>query len=332
MDLRQLEFFTAVADLRSFSKAAAAAFVAQPAMSQQIAKLERELGVSLLDRSNRPVRLTPAGEHLHARAKAILDAVERASVEVQAFSGEFRGRIVIGSMQYLASAELADIIADYGAVHPAVQVRLRIANTGQLLEMLRAGDIDIAYCHSEGPSAGEDLEVTRLRSEELVIVLSREDPAAARPSIALDELLDRPFIAFQAGASTHGALLRLFATVGREPQVLFESADLATAFALVKRGLGVAMVPRCVAERDPSVVGLSLAPAPVALTVAQIWRPDRSRSLALTAFADQARTTLMSSRFAPDRRVPLSPRETPPATMTAHPTEPSTESSTARGA
>lgn len=292
MDLRQLQYFRIVARTRSFSKAADEAFVAQPAMSQQIQRLERELGVDLFDRRTRPIGLTPAGEHLFSRAEEILDAVDRASMETQEFSGEFRGRIVIGSMQYLASAELPDILADYRNVHPAVALQLRIANSGQLIDMLVAGEIDIAYCHSEGIPQDLGLDITPLRTEELVIVMRPADNDRGRTTITLDELLELPFISFRHGAATYEALVSLFASVGREPNTWFQSADLATAFALVKRGLGVALVPRSVASREPNMTLLSLAPSTVELQIAQVRRSERTQSLALTAFASQASRAL----------------------------------------
>lgn len=286
-----------MAELRSFSKAAAATAVAQPAMSQQIQKLEREMGVALFDRSSRPIRLTPAGEHLLGQAARILADAERAKVEVQEFAGEFRGRVVIGAMQYLASSDLPDVLAAFRSRHPDVELQLRMGNTGQLLDLLHGGDVDIVFCHSDGSAASTGLVVDHLRAEELVIVANRDDPLAAQGSVTVADLLDHPFITFRPGASTHDALVQLFATAGRAPRASFESADLATAFALVKRGLGLAFVPRSVAALDVSVVSLPIVPDPVALNVAQMWRKDRPRSQPLISFARQARAMLAPSRY-----------------------------------
>ena len=299
MDLRQLNYFCMVAEHRSFSKAATAAFVAQPAMSQQIQRLEQELSVDLFDRSSRPIRLTAAGEHLYRQTSEILSALDQVKAEVQEFAGEFRGRIVIGAMQYLASSELPDLLAEFRSRHPTVELQLRIANTGQLLEMLHAGDIDLAYVHSDGLHASADLAVEHLREEELVIIVERSDPLARRTAVNVEELLDYPFITFRPGASTHEALLRLFAAVGAQPRAAFESADLATAFALVTRGLGIALVPRSVASLDPSVALLSVEPHTVTLDVVQAWRTDRPRSLALSSFVRQAASMLSSTKYSP---------------------------------
>ena len=164
---------------------------------------------------------------------------------------------------------------------------------------LRDSDIDIAYCHSEGVQPADDLEVTPLRSEELVIVMRPADNASARSTITLDELLELPFIGFRPGAAIHEALVSLFAVAGREPQIWFQSADVATAFALVKRGLGVALVPRSAASLEPTISVLSLAPSPLMLHVTQVQRRDRPRSLALVAFADQARSALNPGVYGP---------------------------------
>jgi DNA-binding transcriptional LysR family regulator len=297
VDLRQLTYFCAVAEYRSFSKAAGAVFVAQPAMSQQIHRLELELAVELFDRSSRPIRLTPVGEHLFPQAREILASVARAKVEAQEFAGEFRGRIVIGAMQYLASSELPDLLVAYRKRHPAVELQLRMANTGQLLEMLQAGDIDVAYIHSDGMHPPDELVVEHLREEELVIIVDRADSLSDLPSVRVEDLFDYPFITFRKGASTHDALLQLFASAGRQPRTGFESADLATAFALVKRGLGLALVPRSVASLDPAVGVLSVAPQPVTRNVAQIWRKDRPHSLALASFVREARSMLAPTKY-----------------------------------
>ncbi|WP_349425986.1 LysR family transcriptional regulator [Microbacterium sp. LWS13-1.2] len=299
MDIRQLTWFLAIADARSFSKAAASAFVAQPAMSQQMQKLERELGVELFDRTSRPIRLTPAGEHLYARAVPILGEVQKTQMEVQEFSGEFRGRIVTGSMQYLASVEMADILAAYRNAHPAVELQMRIGNSGQLLDLLRARQLDIAYCHADGVVDEDEFDVRVLREEELVVIVGPRHPAADGTTMRVDDLLDQPLITFPPGAASHEALERIFATAGAAPKAWFESADMATAIALVTRGLGVALVPRSVASRDASIAPLSISPVPVTLHVAQVSRLDRPRSLAIDAFASRAAAALSSTRYSP---------------------------------
>lgn len=292
MDLRQLRYFCAIAARRSFRAAGEDLRIAQPALSQQMRRLEDELGVELFDRSTRPVGLTDAGEHLLPRARQLLADLERATAEVREFSGEFRGRIAVGAMQYLTNLELPGLLASFRERHPLVELGLRVGNTGQLCELLESGELDIAVCHSDELDLSPEFATEELRTEELVIVVAAADPLAGQTAVTVQELAPTPLITFRKGASIREALQHAFDEAGLVPQISFESADLPTAIELVRRGLGVALVPRSIAEREPpSVTALPIAPVRLTRRVALIWRSDRHRSRALEAFRRDARRT-----------------------------------------
>lgn len=289
MELRQLRYFVAIATRRSFRRAADDVRVAQPALSQQIRRLEAELGVELFDRGTRPVELTDAGQMLLPMARRILADVDRAAAEVREFSSEFRGRVVIGAMQYLTNLELPDLLAAFRERHPLVELQLRVGNTGQLTELLEAGEIDLAMCHADELSLPAHYAVSDLRTEELVILVAASNPLAAQRQVTVADFADSPFIVFRPGASIRAALENAFAEHGLTPRLTFESADIATAVELVKRDLGVALVPRSYAEREPATVrGVPVAPVRLTRRVVCVWRRDRYHSRAVDAFQDAA--------------------------------------------
>lgn len=293
MELRQLRYFCAIAARRSFRQASDDVHIAQPALSQQIRRLETELGVKLFDRASRPVQLTDAGEMLLVRARQILADVDRAAAEVREFGSEFRGKIVIGAMQYLTALEFPDLLADFRERHPLVDLQLLLGNSGQVLEMLKGGDVDIAFCHIDELDLPPELAVEELRREELVIIVKESDPLASLRQVTVQELADFPFITFRPGASIRQALQNAFAAEGLTVRVSFESGDIATAFALVGRGLGVALVPQSsTATESHNVATVRVGPVPLTRRVALVWCRDRYRSRALDAFAQHAKRSM----------------------------------------
>ncbi|OJU80817.1 MAG: hypothetical protein BGO11_19655 [Solirubrobacterales bacterium 70-9] len=273
-----------IAERLSFRAAADDLRLAQPALSQQMRKLEGELGVSLFDRSLRPIRLTDAGEHLLPRARSILREIDITVAELKDFSAQPRGRLTVGVMQYLTTLEVPDLLADFSSRFPAVDLGLRVGNTGQLFEELEFGEIDVMICHTDGLESRPDLIIEPMRVEELVFAVSPDHRSAGSATISIEEIADTAQITFREGASSREAMISAFDRKGLKPHIAFESGDMSTAMDLVARGFGVALVPRSVAARDSRVSTLSVAPEPLARHVAFAWRRDRHRSRALEAF------------------------------------------------
>lgn len=290
MDLRQLRYFCAIAARRSFRQASADVHVAQPALSQQIRRLETELGVRLFDRGSRPISLTDAGETLLPRARQILADVDRAAAEVREFGSGFRGKVGIGAMQYLASLELPDLLAEFKNRYPQVELGLRLGNSGEVFEMLRSGATDVALCHVDELNLPPEFVVEEIRTEELVIIVEPSDPLAGLRAVSPQELADVPFIMFRPGASIRHALQTAFTAQGLTPKVSFESGDMATTVALVSRGLGVALVPRSTAElrlRDVAVI--RIGPTPLSRRVGLVWSRGRHQTRVVEAFVQHTK-------------------------------------------
>src|SRR6266542_2494040 len=145
MELRQLEYFVAVAAEANFTRAAAKLHVAQPGVSAQVRRLERELGQPLLDRSERTVRLTEAGVAVLPYARAALAAVAGARLAVDELTGLMRGHVAIGMVVACSSLDLPRVLAEFHRDHPAVEVTLQEANSDPLLAALQAGQLDVAF-------------------------------------------------------------------------------------------------------------------------------------------------------------------------------------------
>lgn len=290
MEVRQLRYLCAIADYGTFRGASAELLIAQPALSQQVRRLEVELGVKLFDRTKRPVELTPAGERFLPRARRILDEIERAAAEAREFAGEFSGRIAIGAMKYLANLELPDLLLSLGEHYPAVQLQLSVGNSDQLRDLLCANRIDVAIAHADGLDLPPQFAVEVLRPEELVVLVGNAHPLAALDEATVRDLESVPFILFEDGASMQQALRLAFSDSELHLNIALQTGDLYTAVSLVARGFGVAVVPRSIARQQMAdVTGVRIGPVPLMRHVALVWNRDRHRSRAVEAFAVHAR-------------------------------------------
>jgi DNA-binding transcriptional LysR family regulator len=240
MELRQLEYFAAVARHRHFGRAAEAIYVTQPALSQQVARLEAELGVALLRRTSRGVELTPAGADLLGRSEAILAEVSRARAAMDEHAGVVRGTVRVAATPADALT-LPEAIAAFHRDHPGVRIALRHASTAEAVELVRSGAVDLAVLSLAGDTAG--LEVTPLTDEPLRLIAARDDPLAAAGTARLEDLGGRPFVLAEPGSALRETVMAACQDQGFSPVPLLEVGDPATVRHLVGAGLGVALVP-----------------------------------------------------------------------------------------
>ncbi|AXI78341.1 LysR family transcriptional regulator [Peterkaempfera bronchialis] len=253
MELRQLEYFATVAEEANFTRAAARLHVAQPGVSAQIRKLERELGQELLDRSGRTVRLTEAGAAVLPYARAALAAVAGAREAVDELAGLVRGQVTVGTVTSLGpDIDLPGLLAAFHHDHPAVETGLTEDTSDRLVHAVATGSTDLAVIGL--PTAtppGVALQV--VVDEPLVVVVGRDDPLAARTSATLRALADRPLISLPPGTGLRTALDHACAAAGLRPRIAFEAGDPNVLARLAVRGLGAAVVPeslaRCYADR-----------------------------------------------------------------------------------
>ena len=294
MELRRIAYFVAVARHEHFTRAAEEVGVAQPALSQQIRQLERELGVRLLDRTTRRVQLTDAGWAFLARAERLLADAARAQAEMQEFAGFLRGRVVIGALPSLEETWLPHVLMRFHRRYPGLEIALREETTAQLLELLERGRIDLAVVH-EGGDVPRGLTITPLFTEDIVLVVAPEHPLAARERVALSALRDQPWILIKPGSVIRQVVLDAVAGAGFTPRIAFESAAVQPIRALAAAGLGVAFLPRSVAvAMGPPVAVVEIEPPTPTRTVALAWRAASSRPAVTSAFLSVARKAAAS--------------------------------------
>ncbi|WP_167097554.1 LysR family transcriptional regulator [Mycobacterium sp. DL592] len=260
MNLQQLRYVVALAEAQSFTKAAESAFVVQSALSQQIRKLEDELGVQLFERTTRSVSLTPAGEALIPLVHQVLAGIDQITVDAQALSGTIGGRLTVGMMEVPSeSLDVAALMATFHARYPEVSVTLRSGGSDLLIDAIRDRKLDVAIVGSNVAGAKGRLTHTELFSEPLIAVLPAGHPLAAKSSLALAELAELPFIDFPPGYGLRHETDRGFTGVPR--RVAFEVTRVDEVVQFVRRDLGVALLPESVAtSRAGGDVSLALRP------------------------------------------------------------------------
>ena len=275
MEIRQLRSAAEVARRLSFTRAAEALNIAQPALSQQIAALEREIGVRLFERNNRKVALTDAGRAFLARADGILADVSALGEEMSAYGGGLRGRVLVGTYQSFAEYALPKMLGRFHAEYPRIEVALREGMADDLLASLQSGQLDIFVGHiSETPFAqSPHFREEPLYEDELVIAVAGSHRLASRSTVRIEELRDEPFVIFRPGSQMTRRLFSLAGEVGFTPRVVFESLDTMTIRSLVAEGLGVALFPRTLGNMPgPRVSLLSFAPQRVMRRMSLVTR------------------------------------------------------------
>jgi DNA-binding transcriptional LysR family regulator len=290
MEFRQLEYFVAVAEEANFTRAAERIHVAQPAVSAQIQRLEREVGQPLLDRSRRTVRLTAAGEAALPYARAALAAVGDIYVAVEELTQLVRGAVTIGTVTS-HGVDIPALLADFHAEHPNVEITLSTDSSDALIEKLHTGQLDAAIV-SVGPGERpEGLDVEVVTDEAIQAAVSRTDALASRKTIRLRELADRQLIALPVGAGIRHQFDAACAKAGVTPRIAFEASTPLALADLAERGLGVAIVPASVPRDRDALHALDIVPR-LRGRLVLAWRSEGPVSPAARVLVDKARRLL----------------------------------------
>lgn len=301
MELRHLGAFVAVAEELHFGRAAARLHVAQPALSQQIKHLERDLGVQLLERTTRQVRLTNAGAVFVEHARRVLGEADRARESVLLAAEGERGEIRVGLTGVMTWRLLPRMTRAYRERFPLVRLELHPAVfSGAHLDGLADGSIDVAFLRTPVPAP---LASRVLLDDDLVAVLPEEHRLACRGEVELAELAGEPFVSYPArqGSSLRETAMRACASVGFRPQVVQEAPDTHTVVALVGAAVGVALLPASAETlRLEGVVFRPVVGADVGVPIALAWRRD-DPSPVLAGFLGVAKEILPSAVPSGDR-------------------------------
>jgi DNA-binding transcriptional LysR family regulator len=286
MELRHLEYFLAVAEEQSFTRAAARLHLVQSALSVSIRALERELGGRLFDRNTHRVELTDAGQALVPEARRTLAAADAARDAVAAVHGGVRGTVRIGIMHSLSLVDLAALLTRYHRERPQVQLVPRTARAGsvELTAEVEEGRLDLAFASlPEGFPA--TISAHALASEEMLLACPPDHPFAKRRIIPLAELDGERFVDFPAGWGNRLAVDRLFLEAGIRREIAVEVADVPNVIGLVKAGLAVAFIGPSMVPDSKGLPLRHVRPGPV-YTVSLITPELRPLSAAARALAD----------------------------------------------
>jgi DNA-binding transcriptional LysR family regulator len=285
MELRQLRTIVAVARHRSLTKAGDELFLTQPAVSQQIRRLEEELGVDVFHRTSRRVELTPEGRVVLGYAERVLAEVDGLQSELEDITGLLSGEIRIGGVYPTGPYDLFAMLAEFRAAHPGVAIHMVEDTQDDTLNALRGDDLECAFIAHDPDALGDEFVATLLWKDELVVALPVGHALAAEDGIGFDQLAAEDLIAYRENSAIRRRLESKMAERGLEPRNAFICTEMAAVRALASRGLGIAVMPRSVAEQEgPPIELRPFAPERLTWPVALVWRAGRRQSPAGKAF------------------------------------------------
>ncbi|NMO15119.1 LysR family transcriptional regulator [Pyxidicoccus fallax] len=263
MEFRQLQLFVAVAEELHFGRAAARVGMAQPPFSQQIRRLEAELGVELLTRTSRRVALTPAGSHLLEDARALLARRTDIITTVRRVARGETGRLRVGFAASSAFGVLTDLVLRFRKRFPEVKVEIDDREGLHAGVALATGELDLAIVR--GPFQHEGVTVERLLIERFVLALPTRHPRARRKVIPLSSLAHEPFVLFprHSAPGLHDTVTSMCLAAGFSPHVVQEAHSWPAVIGMVEAGLGLTLAPSSAqALRPRGVVFRALSGAP----------------------------------------------------------------------
>jgi len=278
MEMHQLAYFESVSRHLHFTRAAEELNVAQPSVSQQIRKLETELGAPLFHRMKRHVTLTEAGETFLPHARAVLQRVDEARLEVQELSGLRRGTLAVGAPPSVGTHLLPRALAAFSSRHPGIALAFREAGSRTLLGLLEQGELDLAVVIQ--PIRHPALETRPLLEEELLLAVPRRHPlASGQRRVRLAQLRGEPFVLLREGAyDLRDQTLAACRRSGFDPVVALDGGEMDSMLRFVAAGIGVAILPEMV------LADIERPDGPVAVRRLQ---PKLTRSLVLARRRDR---------------------------------------------
>src|SRR4051795_2153676 len=302
MELRHLRTIDAVARHGSFTRAAEELFLAQSAISQQIQRLETELGIQVFRRTrrnrrnDRSVEVTDEGALGRAHARRGLAEVDDLHDHLGELTGLLRGTVRIGGTYPFGPYDLYGVLASFRAEHPGIDIHMIEDTAEQMLEMLRTDELDCAFASVDPDAIGDEFAATLLWQEEFVGAMAPAHPLAAKPHVTFEELAAEDLIAYRDNSALRRRLERTMAAKGLEPRNAFVCTEMAAVRALTSKGLGVAVIPRTAAEQPgPPIELRPIGPERLTWPVALVWRAGRRQTAAGKAFLkvalDQAQRT-----------------------------------------
>jgi len=287
MEIHQLRYFCAVAETSSFSRAAVQTHVSQPSLSQQILKLEDELGARLFDRLGRTVRLTELGKTFLPRARAVLRELEAAKGDVNERKDSIGGSICIGVIPTIAPYLLPPHLTFFTRQFPQARLAVVEEITPVLLERLRASSVDIAILAL--PIRGNEFETFPLFTERLFAALPKGHKLARHSSLSLKDLRAEPFLLLRDGHCFRDTAIAACGRARLNPQIIFESGQFSSILSMVGTGMGVSIIPEMAIDKRQACRYVRIADSEATRTIGVVVLRGRSLTRVQLAFLSRLR-------------------------------------------
>lgn len=272
MDIRQLRYFLAIAEEENITKAAEKLHIAQPPLSKQLKLLEEELGVKLIERSTRKIKLTDTGEKLKRRGEQMLKLMETTVKELKDINEGLQGTLSIGTVASSGAALLPERIRDFHQKYPGINFEIWDGDTNRILDMLNSGIVDIGIIRT--PFNTEIFESICLPNEPMVAVSSDINWDKKQKNIKLNELINKPFV---VDRRFENLIVKACQEEGFEPKILCRSDDVRSVLLWASTGIGVAIVPKAAINliSNENLMYKEINESSLETQIAIIWKKNK---------------------------------------------------------
>lgn len=275
MELRDLRYFEALASELNFGRAANALHLTQPALSLAVARLERQVGCALFQRTHQGVSLTAAGSVLLAETRGLRYTLERARTLARRASEGDLGSLAIGFLDSAVFDVLPSTMAAFQASHPGVDLTLHQRSSSELIALVERGALDVAFVRPDIPRT--DIEMRVVLREDTIAVVNRDHPLAGTPALRVAQLAEERFVFIEREFSPtiYARWMELCAAALFAPQITAYVGSAPVLIELVAQDIGIAFAARSWIRRDDRVVALPLSDVQMDMAIAVAYRPDR---------------------------------------------------------
>ena len=285
MEIHQLEYVIALEKYRNFSLAAHEISVSQSTLSDQVKKLENELGIKLFLRTTRKVQLTSAGEEFMIYANRIISEIQNVHNAMSEHSNLLKGKIKIGANPNITYLGITAVIADFKKKYPGLKMELYEANSDILIKKMHASEVDAAFLTSPYISDHE-INFHPLIHDKLILFASNSHPLTNRKSVSLSELSQEKFLMIKATTGWRNATLEACRNAGFEPNIIFESSYTETIKGLIEEGVGIALFTNRIAAAVSSPKTAIINLKNTVRSVTGLATPKKTELLSTKAFRD----------------------------------------------
>ncbi|MFV0576591.1 MAG: LysR family transcriptional regulator [Vibrio sp.] len=283
MNTKTLHYFVTIADLESFTRAAEALHIAQPALSVAIKKLESSLDLTLFKRNERKVQLTDEGQRLYVHAKDIVQRLEDAELEMQEIKGLVKGEVRLGVPSMMGSYFFPDILMAFKQQYPDLKLSIIDAGTQSIRQMLLDGELDLGVILNE--NVPDNLDIKPLIEDEMLVVVSPEHEFANMKSVSLHDFFSQELIMFKKGYFHREIVDKLCSQHGFKLNISIETNLIPMILNVVKKDYGVGALLKLVTEQEQGVIGIPFE-TPITLKIGMAWRKAGYLSVADKAFME----------------------------------------------